>query len=104
MKHTLGSPITVGDFSNRVVVDELDIQSISLTLDPQNPVLSVVLVHKASGWQHVVTYTDSSAVEFWARAMEREFDAIADAMLKRLVADGKLPAGRATALAQRSDP
>ena len=93
MKYKLNTPATVGDLTNPLTIDEFELHSISMTFDPQNPVLSVVLEHKASGWKHVVTYTDSTAVEFWARAYNDEFDFLHGAVLKKLIADGKLPLG-----------
>src|SRR5689334_14351645 len=95
MKYTLTTPVTIGDLANLITVDELELKSISLTFDPLQPVLSIVLVHPTSGWQHVVTYTDSSAVQFWAQALASQFDAIAAAAIQKLVDDGKLPAGAA---------
>lgn len=93
MKYVLTPSITVGDFSNQTVIDELEIQSASLCFDPQVPTLSVVLLHKPSGFQHVVTYRDSSAVEFWAKTFAGQFDFLAQALLQKLAADSKLPAG-----------
>ena len=96
MKYVLAKPISMGDLANSFVVDELELRSLSLTFDPENPVLSAVLEHKATGWQHVVTYFDSTAAEFWARTAEPQFDAIARALLEKLATDGKLPPGTLT--------
>ncbi len=93
MNYKFAQPVTIGDLANPVTVQELTLHSVSLTLDPERPVLSVVLEHKDSGWKHVVTYTDSTAVEFWARAQEAHFDAICEALLAKLAGDGKLPPG-----------
>lgn len=93
MAYKFEQPIRVGDLDNSILVDALEIQSVSLTFDPQLPVLSIVLVHKPSGWQHVVTYTDSSAVEFWARTFESQFDYICQCVIQKLVTDSKLPTG-----------
>lgn len=93
MKFKLATPITVGDLTNSVIVDELEVESLSVAFDPQVPVLSVVLLHRTSGWQHNVVYRDSSAVEFWARLCEQSFDTICNELLKKLVFDNSLPAG-----------
>ena len=97
MTYTLASPVNVsGDLSNPLLVDSLELFSVSLTFDPQEPVLSAVLVHKPSGWKHNVVYRDSTAVEFWARAMEQQFDAVCRALMEKLAGDAKLPAGTLT--------
>lgn len=93
MKYRLHVPVTIGDLLNPITIDELEFHSLSLTFDPEGPVLSAVLEHKVSGWKHAVTYTDSSAVEFWARTVEAPMDAIVKAAIEKLVADNKLPAG-----------
>lgn len=91
----LTQPITIGDITNSIVVDQLDLHSISLAFDPQAPVLSAVLEHKASGWKHVVTYVDPTVVQFWANGTQvAHFDAIVAGLVQKLVTDGKLPAGR----------
>lgn len=93
MKYTLAVPVTIGDLSNPLQVDCLELHSLSITFDPEGPVLSAVLVHQPSGWKHNVVYTDSGAVEFWARTLEKEFDAVMRGIGEKLVRDGKLPAG-----------
>ena len=93
MKYTFNEVVNVGDLRDRIPVGSLEIESISLRLDPQSPCLSVVLRHAATGWQHTETYRDTSAVEFWARTWEKEFDAIGRGILEKLAAEGKLPAG-----------
>ena len=95
MIYKLTTPATVGDLANSISVDMLELKSLSLTFDPLRPVLSIVLIHPASGWEHVVTYTDSSAVQFWAQTLAAQFDEIANAAIQKLVADGKLPPGTA---------
>jgi len=93
MKYKLSTPVSVGDLTQRIEVDELEIESLSLIFDPQRPVLSIVLLHRPSGWQHNVVYRDSSAVEFWARVYEAEFDFLHKAVLQKIIADKKLPEG-----------
>src|SRR6266404_1211523 len=93
MKYTLATPVNVGGFDNPLQIDSFEVHSISLTFDPQSPVLSVVLEHKASGWKHNVVYRDSTAVEFWARTMEQQLDAVCRALVEKLAADARLPAG-----------
>ncbi len=93
MKYKLKNPATIGDLANPVLIEELELFSMSMTFDPEEPVLSVVLIHRTSGWKHVVTYTDPTAVEFWAHLYEAEFDFLRRAVLQKLVADGKLPPG-----------
>lgn len=93
MKYKLSPPMFVGDLANRIEIDELEIKSMSMTFDPQDPVLSIVFLHKPTGWQHNIVYVDSSAVEFWARTLEPEFDFLLAAVLKKMVTDQKLPPG-----------
>lgn len=93
MKYKFTSPIRIGDLANSILVDELEVESISLIFDPQRPVLSIVLIHKQSGWTHNVVYTDSTAVEFWARLCEQSFDSICNELLKKLMSDKNLPTG-----------
>ena len=96
MKYTLATPVNVGGFDNPVQIDSFEVHSVSLTFDPQLPVLSVVLEHKASGWKHNLVYRDSSAAEFWARTMEQQLDAVCRALVEKLAGDGKLPPGAVT--------
>jgi hypothetical protein len=46
-------------------------------------------------------YRDSAAVQFWARTLEAQFDAICKALVEKLAADAKLPAGTLTESAQQ---
>jgi hypothetical protein len=54
--------------------------------------MSVVLVHRESGYKHNVVYSDNSALDFWQR-IEKEEEVISKEVLGKLIADGKLPAG-----------
>lgn len=94
MEYTLTNPITVGDLSNLVTIDKLEVASFSMNFEPclsdnGTAVLSVVLVHRASGYKMNVVYQDASALTFWQQhSATLESDAFA-----KLIADGKLPAG-----------
>jgi hypothetical protein len=96
MKYKFAQPVRVGDLNSAILVDELEFKTMSLSFDPQDPVVSVVLVHKATGWTHNVIYTDSTAVEFWARTMEAQFDLICRSLVEKMSVDAKLPAGTLT--------
>lgn len=97
MKHVLNQPVAVGDFAKSVQIDELEMESVSLTFDAQRPVLSFVMLHRASGWQWNVVYSDSSAVEFWARTLESQFDEIIRKGFLKMADDNKIPPGTLSA-------
>jgi len=97
MKLKLNSPVEVGDLVNPVSVDELEIIAISLNFDPyyaedkQKPraILSIVLLHRASGYKQPITYEDASALEFCNQVK----DSLKTAVWQKLSADKKLPNG-----------
>lgn len=91
LTYTLATPVTVGDFLNPVVVDKLQLYSISLTAGDAKPTLSVVLIHVASGYQINLVYTDATVMTFWNAI--NAGNALTRAAFQKLVADGKLPAG-----------
>jgi hypothetical protein len=94
MEYTLTTPVTVGDLSNPITVDKLEVASISMNFEPfysdkGTAILSVVLVHRASGYKMNIVYQDASALEFWqSHSATLEAD-----VFSMLMADGKLPAG-----------
>lgn len=94
MEYTLTNPVTVGDLSNPITVDKLEVASFSMNFEPTlsdngTAVLSVVLVHRASGYTMNIVYRDASALSFWQNhSATLETDIFA-----KLVADSKLPAG-----------
>jgi hypothetical protein len=97
MTFTLSTPIQVGDLTNPILIDKLELSSVSFNFEPERSsqgtaILSVVLVHRPSGYKHNVVYDDSSALEFW-KHIEQEEEVISKEVLGKLIADGKLPAG-----------
>lgn len=108
MIYKLDIPITVGDFENQIVVDQLELRSMSMVLDGANPVLSIVLIHVVSGWSHNIVYRDATAMDFWnslesGSATSRSAptggaaapapSAVSSQIFAKLMADKKLPSG-----------
>jgi hypothetical protein len=94
--YKLAMPMTVGDLANRISIDQLELVSISLNFEPfytgqATPIaiLSIVLLHRASGWKETITYQDGSALAFWTA----HAPVLEAAILAKLMADAKLPAG-----------
>jgi hypothetical protein len=97
MKFTLEQPVQVGDLMNPIVIDAMELASISLNFEPERSskgtaILSVVLAHRASGYKINVVYDDATALDFW-RQIEQEEEVISRQVLSKLINDGKLPAG-----------
>lgn len=89
--YTLATPVSVGDFHNPVLVDKLQLYSLSLTAGDAKPTLSIVLIHVASGYQINVVYTDATVMAFWNSI--NAGNALTQAAFQKLVTDGKLPTG-----------
>jgi hypothetical protein len=97
MIYTLTSPITVGDLTNPIIVDKLELSAVSLNFEPERTatgtaVLSIVLVHRASGYKVSIVYSDATALAFW-NALNTASSVVTKAVFTKLNADGKLPAG-----------
>ncbi len=97
----LTTPVQLGDLGNPITVDALEVTAISFQFDPlftgakvPQMIASIMLRHPASGWSHNVVYkgdADGAAALAW-------FDStfalnLVTAVLNKLIADGKLPAG-----------
>ncbi len=91
MIYTLTTPQTVGDLSKPILIDKLQLYSISLTAGDARPTLSIVLIHVASGYQVNVVYSDATVMTFWNAI--NAGNALTQAAFQKLIADGKLPAG-----------
>lgn len=103
MEYALTNPITVGDLQHQITVDKLELASISLNFEPfyadgGTAILSVVLVHRASGYRVNVVYQDASALAFW----QQHSATLESDVFSKLIADGKLPAGTLSTLADSS--
>jgi hypothetical protein len=97
MVYTLTNPITVGDLTNPIAVDKLELASVSLNFEPVYSdkgaaILSIVLVHRASGYKVNVVYNDATAMAFWT-ALNTAGSVVTKSVFAKLTADGKLPAG-----------
>lgn len=100
MVYTLSNPIAVGDLTNPITVDQLQLISISLNFEPLyqsagKAILSVRLIHPTSGYVVNVTYQDATALDFWNTKMNAA-GAVETLVLNKLRADGKLPNGTIT--------
>lgn len=97
MIYTLTNPITVGDLTNPLLVDKLELSAISLNFEPERTItgtaiLSIVMVHRASGYKVNIVYSDATALAFWT-ALNTANSLVTKAVFAKLTADGKLPAG-----------
>jgi hypothetical protein len=97
MKFKLAKPFIVGDIHNQHEIDELELASISFNFEPAyadkgHANMSVVLVHRKSDYKANVVYReDASALELWKLLNARH--GLAEQIIDKLIADGKLPAG-----------
>lgn len=94
MQYTLATPTTVGDLQHQTVIDKLEIASISMNFEPLysdngTAILSVMLVHRESGYKMNVVYSDASALAFW----QAHQGTLGPDAFAKLIADSKLPAG-----------
>ncbi len=97
MIYTLTNPASVGDLENPITIDKLELACVSLNFEPERSskgmaVLSIVLVHRASGYKHTVVYQDASALAFWT-ALDTAGSVVTKAVFAKLAADAKLPPG-----------
>lgn len=97
MIYTLTTPITVGDLTSPITVDKLELSGVSLNFEPERTangtaILSIVLVHRASGYKVNVVYNDATALAFWS-ALNTATSVVTKAVFAKLTADGKLPTG-----------
>ncbi|HEV1992515.1 MAG TPA: hypothetical protein VGR34_06590 [Candidatus Dormibacteraeota bacterium] len=94
MIYTLATPVNVGDFNKPLLIDKLELSAVSINLDiadPAKAVLSIVLIHRASGWKLTIIYEDATSRSFWNSL--NTANAVTQAAFTKMVADGKLPAG-----------
>ncbi len=89
--HTLSAPVTVGDFGHPISIDKLELFSISLTMASVTPTLSIVLFHRASGYQINIIYQDATVSPFWVGV--NAANTLEKAIFQKLTSDGKLPTG-----------
>jgi hypothetical protein len=97
MIYTLTNPLTVGDLTNPVTVDKLELASVALNFEPTYAdkgvaILSIVLVHRASGYKVNVVYNDATAMAFWT-ALNTVGSVVTKSVFAKLAADAKLPTG-----------
>jgi hypothetical protein len=95
--YTLTNPITVGDLTNPITVDKLELASVSLNFEPiyadkGTAILSIVLVHRASGYNVNVVYSDATALSFWS-TLNTANSLVTKSVFAKMTADNKLPAG-----------
>jgi hypothetical protein len=98
MKIQIHDPVNVGDLANRHTVAELELVSVSFNLDCGEGKMnaSVTLRDKSSGFQvHEVLQDDDELPPLWERvkALELDGERWLCHLLKRLVAQGRLPEG-----------
>ena len=104
---TLNAPVNVGTLTNPVNVSSLRVTGVVFSTTPALAQvgageLAVTLTDPESGWQETVKYSDSSVIAFFGQAAPTPpagatyQDVMASAVLTKLIADGKLPAGTVT--------
>lgn len=94
MIYKLATPVHVGDLNSPLQVDALEISALSFNLDIEHKdhaILSVVLIHRSSGWKHTVTYQDAAARKFWDDL--NGGNAVNSVVFAKLMTDKKLPEG-----------
>jgi hypothetical protein len=89
---TLNTPVTVGDMSHQIVVDKVDLVSVSINFTLNPPIVSCILLHVASGWSYPVTFTGAEAVSALT-AIRNAIPGFDNTILTLLAGSGKLPAG-----------
>ena len=100
--YKLKKPMTVGDMKNQIMVDELVVKSLSISFLAKEPVVSVVFLHPASGWQHNVCYGAWNTAEevkdqvheasdiVWTQ-VDAELKKVIDALVQLMIAHGHVP-------------
>jgi len=95
MQITFSSPVVVGDLSNRITLNSLQVKSVSFNLagpkGAPNVLASVTLTDPATGYDAHFVYEDADVTPtLWNQISG---GAWIRALLQRLVKDGKLPPG-----------
>jgi len=91
----------VGELGRQIALDELELACLSFNFEPERSdrqvaILSIVLVHRASGYKVSIKYDDTAdALEFWREINAGE--ALTRRVLRKLQEDGKLPVGEIVA-------
>jgi len=83
--------------TNPITVNALELSAVSLNFEPERSsngvaILSIVLVHRASGYKFNIVYNDATALAFWT-ALNTASSVVTKAVFAKLTADGKVPAG-----------
>lgn len=97
MIYTLNTPVMVGDLANPITIDAVELASVSFNFEPAysdagTAIVSVVLVHRASGYKYNVVFNDAASLTQWAN-FDGVNNAITKAIFNRLKIAGKIPAG-----------
>ena len=84
-----------------ITVDRLELASVSMNFEPEKAdwgtaILSVVLVHRATGHKTNIVYKDATAMAFWKQIEPL----IEQGIFDKLAGDGKLPPGTVQAKAE----
>jgi hypothetical protein len=100
LRYKLTSPVNVGDLAQSIQVSELKLVSISLNYTDvytkaNEAILSVCMIEPSTGYPVNVVYQDASALSM-ARTIEAQIGA---EIFQKLAADGKLPAGTLSTVA-----
>ena len=108
--YTLTTPVNVGTLTQPVAVSSLKVTGVGFSTTPAlaplgTAELSITLTDPVSGWQEMIDYKDASVLTFFAQVAPTPptgatyEDVMAAAVLTKLIADGKLPAGTLTTTA-----
>jgi hypothetical protein len=96
--------VVAGGIGKTIAVASLQVTGVVFTTTPAlapagTGKLTITLTDPVSGYQEVITYSDSSVLAFWATLAtapssgDTLSDTLAKAVFAKLIADAKLPAG-----------
>jgi hypothetical protein len=101
MKCHFDTPQQFGDLSNRITVDAMQVASVSFNFEPHyrkndDIIVSIRLIHPESYYTENIIYRDQEGIDFWEiiRTGDHSIECVETKILKKLLADGKLPSGK----------
>ena len=100
MRYVFQQPVKMGDLQNQISIDSLELASVSFNFEPFHKdagkaIVSVVLVHRSSGYKANIVIPDAAGLALWNQVRVSNFaiKGLDIIILEYLLTNLLLPAG-----------
>jgi hypothetical protein len=101
MKYIFDTPEKIGNITNRITVEAMELASVSFNFEPYymkngEALVSIVLVHRASDYKENIVYSGAEGLAFWElmKSADHSKECMETKIIKILAQDKKIPPGR----------